>query len=169
MNFIYIKKSIWIICQEGWNIPNLENQRVLHFEFQCQILFTLYHNTYILLSCTIYLQKRGLWFDRTHLPLFWNMPVKIYTIFFLSSGGCNFKLIYLKDKMRDRMSAHILLNNLTSSPLQHEHWFWHRRLECYQKSVKFYPWTLKFIFETIPQVWLLLVSKIPCTSITVIT
>ena len=26
-------------------MPNLENQRVLHFEFQCQKLMGLYHNT----------------------------------------------------------------------------------------------------------------------------
>ena len=24
--------------QEGWNMPNLENQNILHFEFQCQKL-----------------------------------------------------------------------------------------------------------------------------------
>ena len=28
---------------------NLENQRVLYFEFQCQKLLRLYHNTYIVL------------------------------------------------------------------------------------------------------------------------
>ena len=32
-------------------MPNLENQRVLHFEFQCQKLLRLYHNTYLLLFC----------------------------------------------------------------------------------------------------------------------
>ena len=30
-------------------MPNFENQRVLHFKFQCQKLLRLYHNTYILL------------------------------------------------------------------------------------------------------------------------
>ena len=32
-------------------MPTLENQRVLHFEFHCQKLLRLYHNTYILLIC----------------------------------------------------------------------------------------------------------------------
>ena len=32
-------------------MPNLENQCVLHFEFQCQKLLRLHHNTYILLFC----------------------------------------------------------------------------------------------------------------------
>ena len=32
-------------------MPNLENQRVLHFEFQCQKLLRLHRNTYILLFC----------------------------------------------------------------------------------------------------------------------
>ena len=30
---------------------NLENQNVLHFEFKCQKLSRLYHNTYVLLLC----------------------------------------------------------------------------------------------------------------------
>ena len=42
-------KIISIIFQKGWNMPNLENQRVSHFEFQCQKLLRLYDNTYILL------------------------------------------------------------------------------------------------------------------------
>ena len=85
-------------------MPNLENQRLLHFEFQCQKLFRLYRNTYILLFCITFSTKlyRGLWFNRTHFPLFQNMSVKIYTNFFLSSGGYNFKINYLKDKMRDK-------------------------------------------------------------------
>ena len=35
-----------------------------------------------------------------HLPLFQSMSVKIYTNFLLSSGSSNFKISYLKDKMR---------------------------------------------------------------------
>ena len=68
-------------------MPNLENRRILHFEFQCQKLLRLYHNTYILLFCIdLYTKRyRGLWFNPTHLPLFQNMSVKIYTKFFLSS------------------------------------------------------------------------------------
>ena len=30
------------------------------------------------------------------------------------------------------MRVHILLNNLTSPPLQHEHYFWHRSSKCYE-------------------------------------
>ena len=44
------------------------------------------------------------------------MSVKIYTNFFLSSGGWDFKINYLKDKMRHRMRVYIFLNNLASSP-----------------------------------------------------
>ena len=54
-------------------MPNLENQRVLHFEFQCQKLLRLYHNTYILLFCI-----------DLSLPLFQNMSLKSYTNVFLS-------------------------------------------------------------------------------------
>ena len=32
-----------------------------------------------------------------------------------------------------------VLNNLVSSPLQHEHNFWLRMSKCYGKTVKFYP------------------------------
>ena len=32
-------------------LPELENERALHFEFQCQKLLSLYHNIYILLFC----------------------------------------------------------------------------------------------------------------------
>ena len=64
---------------------------------------------------------RNVWFNRTHLPLFQNMSVKIYTNFSLSSGGYNFIFNYLKHKMKNRMWVHILLSNLTSSPLQQEY------------------------------------------------
>ena len=88
---------------------------------------------------------RGLWFNRTHLPLFQNMSVKIYTNFILTSGGYNLKINYLKDKMRHGMWVHILLNNLATSPLQHEYYFWHRRSICYEKAVKFYPEIIVFL------------------------
>ena len=122
-------------------MPNLENQRVLHFEFQCQKLLRLYHNTYILLFCIDLSTKAylGLWFNRAHLPLFQNMSVKIYTNFFLSSGGYNFKINYLKDQMRHGIWDHIMLNNLSSFPSQQEYYFWQRRSTCYEKAVKRYP------------------------------
>ena len=65
---------------------------------------------------------QGLWFKWTHLPLFQNMSVTIYINFFLSSIGYNFKISYLKDKMRKGIKVHILLNNLASSPLQREYY-----------------------------------------------
>ena len=75
---------------------------VLHFEFQCQKFLRLYHNIYICLFCIDLSTKpyQGLWFNQTHPPLFHNMSMKIYTNFFLSSGGFNFKINYLKDKTR---------------------------------------------------------------------
>ena len=85
---------------------------------QCQALLKLYRNTYILLFCIDLLCIKPcqvLWFDRTHLPLFRNMLVNICSIFFLSSRFSNFKINYLKDKMRYGMWVHILLNNLASS------------------------------------------------------
>ena len=47
-----------------------------------------YTITYILLFCIDISTKtdRGLWFNRTHVPLFQNMSSKIYTNFFLPSG-----------------------------------------------------------------------------------
>ena len=74
-------------------MPNVENQCLLHFELQCQKLLRFYHNTYIL--------------------LFWRFIYKtvsgfmIYAIFFLSLGGFNFKIDYLKDKMRRGMWVRI--------------------------------------------------------------
>ena len=130
-------------------MPNLENQRVLHFEFQCQKLLRLYHNTYILLFCIDFSTKlyQDLWYNQTHLSLFQNMSVKIYTnfflssggYFFLSSGGYNFKINHSKDKISHGMWVHILLNNLASTLLQHEYYFWHKMSKCYEKAVKFYP------------------------------
>ena len=107
-----------MIFQEGWNKLNEKNQRVLHFEFQCQKLLRLNHNIYILLFCIDLYTKpcQGLWFNGTHLPLFQNVSVKIYSNFFLSSAGSNFKITYLKDKLRYGMWAHFLLNNLSSFP-----------------------------------------------------
>ena len=103
-------------------------------------MLRLYPNTYILLFCVDVSTKpyRGLWFNRTHLPLFPNMSVKIYTNIFFSSGVCNFKINYWKDKMRHGMWVHILLSNLASSPLQREYYFWYRRWKSYEKTVKFY-------------------------------
>ena len=97
-------------------------------------------NTYILLFCIDLSTKpyQGLWFNGTHLPLFQKLSVKIYSIFFLSSGGSNFKINYSKDKMRYGMWVHILQNNLALSPLQHEYYSWHRRSKCHEKTVKFY-------------------------------
>ena len=134
-----------IIFQEGWNMPNLENQYLLHFEFQCQKLLRFYHNTYILLLCINISTKQcqGLWFNRTHLPLFQKMSVKIYTIIFFFLQRYNFKINYLKDKMRQGMWVHILVNNLASSPLQHDNNFWHR-WKCYEKTVIFYHKIFKF-------------------------
>ena len=134
-------------------MPNLESQCVLHFEFQGQKLLRLYQNTYILLFCIDLSSKQygGLWFNRTDLPLFQNISIKIYTNFFLSSRGYNFKINYLKDKMRHGMWVHILLNNLASSPLQHEYYFWHRKSKYYEKAVEFYPeiLSLKFLCNQI--------------------
>ena len=118
----------------------LENQRVLHFEFQSQKLLSLYHNTYILLFC-IYLSTkpcRGLWFNRTHLPLFQNMSVKIYINFFLTSEGYNFKINYLKNKMRHGMWVHILLNNLASTHWNARITFGTGDQNAMKKTVKFY-------------------------------
>ena len=97
-------------------------------------------NTYILLFCIDLSTKpyQGLWFNGTHLPLFQKLSVKIYSIFFLSSGGSNFKINYSKDKMRYGMWVHILQNNSALSPLQHEYYSWHRRSKCHEKTVKFY-------------------------------
>ena len=122
-------------------MPNFENQRILHFEFQCQTLLKLYHSTFILLFCTDLSTKlyQGIWFNQTHLLLFQNMSVKIYTNFFLSSRGCNFKINYLKDKMRYGMWVHILLNNLTSSHCNTRINFSQRGLKCFEKAVKCYP------------------------------
>ena len=87
-----------------------------------------------------------LWFNQTHFPLFPNMSVKIYTNLFLSSGDYNFKINYLKEKMRHRIWVYILLNNLVSSPLQRKYYFRRRRSKCYEKAVKFYPEIFEKVF-----------------------
>ena len=127
-------------------MPNLENQRALHFEFQCQKLLRLHRNTDILLFCIDLSTKlcQGLWFNGTYLPLFQNMSVKIYSKFFFSSGGSNFEICYFKDKMRYGMWVHILLNNLASSSQQLEYYFWHRRSKCYENTAIFYPEIFEF-------------------------
>ena len=52
--------------------------------------------------------------------------------------------------MRHGMGVDILLNNLASSPLEREYYFWHRRSKCYEKTVKFYPeiFTLKIFVRS---------------------
>ena len=133
-------------------MPNLKNQRILRFEFQCQKLLRLYHNIYILLFCIDLSTKlyTGLWFTQAHLPSFQKMSVKIYN-FFLSLESYNFKINYLKHKMRHGMWVHILLNNLKLSPLQHKHNFWHRRSKCYEKAKNFILryLSLKFLYDQI--------------------
>ena len=89
---LYLHTKIHLdVLQEGLNMPNLENQGVLHFEFRCQKLLSLYHNTHILLvgvdlSTKLY---HGLRFNRPHLSSFQNMSVKIYDNVFLYLGGYN--------------------------------------------------------------------------------
>ena len=79
-------------------MPNLENQRILHFELQCQKLLRLYQNTYILLFCIdLSTKPYGVYDFTEHVSLFQNMFIKIYTDFFLSSGGYNFKINCLKE------------------------------------------------------------------------
>ena len=51
----------------------------------------------LILHRFIYKTIQGLWFYRTHLSLFQNMSIKIYTDFFLSSGGYNFKINCLEE------------------------------------------------------------------------
>ena len=104
--YLHLKFN-WITFQEGWNMPNLDHQRLLYFEFQYQKLLRLYHNTYILILCINLSTKlyQGLWFNWTHLPLIQNISVKIYTNFCLFSGGYNFKINYLKDTERGFISC----------------------------------------------------------------
>ena len=104
-------------------------------------LLMLYHNSYILLFCIDLSTKwyQDLWFNRIQPPLFQTMSVKAHINSFLSSGSCNFKISYLKDKTRYAMSVHILLNNLASFPLHHGYYFWCMWSQCYEKAVKFYP------------------------------
>ena len=78
-------------------------------------------------------------FNQTHLPLFQNMSVKFYTIFFLSSGVYNFKINCLKNKMRHEIWVLISLKNWASFLLQREYYFWHRRSKRCEKFVKLYP------------------------------
>ena len=40
--------------------------------------------------------------------------------------------------MRHGIWVHILLNNIVSSPLQREYYFWHWRSKCYEKVEEFY-------------------------------
>ena len=89
---LYLRIKIHLdVLQEGLNMPNLENQGVLHFEFRCQKLLSLYHNTHILLAGVDLSTKlyHGLRFNRPHLSSFQNMSVKIYDNVFLYLGGYN--------------------------------------------------------------------------------
>ena len=81
-------------------MPTLENQRLLHFEFQCQKSLRSYHNTYTILFYIDLSTKsyRGLLFNRTHLPLFQNMSVKIYINFSYLQEVITSKLIIQKIK-----------------------------------------------------------------------
>ena len=74
-----------------------------------RLLFLYEHDHLIILFCVDLSTKlyRNLWLQPTHLPLFQNMSVKIYTNSILSSGGCNFKISHLKDRMRHGMWGHI--------------------------------------------------------------
>ena len=121
---LYLHIKIYLdYIPERLKYAELVKSIVFNFEFQCQKLLRSYHNTYILfllLFCIDLSTKPdgGLWFNRTHLPLFQKMSVKIYTNYILTSRGYNFKINYLKDKMRYEMWVYILLNKLVSSPLQ---------------------------------------------------
>ena len=98
------------------------------WKINASYILNLYHNTYILffyIDLSTKLQW-GWWFNWTHLLLFQNMSVKIYNNFFLFSGF-NFKIDYLKEKMN---VSPYLLNELTSSVLQHRYYVWQRRSKC---------------------------------------
>ena len=144
-NLVYLHiKIIWIIYQEGWNILNLENHHVLSSSAKSWWVFTI-----ILISsysAYIYLQNRIRVYDLTeHISCYFKICyVKIHISFSLSSGGYNFKINCLKDKMRHGMWVHILLNNLALSPLQHKYYFRLRRSKVYEKTVKFYPEIFEF-------------------------
>ena len=137
-------------------MPNLGNQRVLHFEFQCQKLLKLYHNTCILLLCIDLSTKpyRGLWLNRTRFPLFQNMSVKIYINFFLCSGDYSFKYINQKWDIKNETwnVSSYLAEQFGVIPIATRVFlFWHRRLKRYEKAVKFYPeiFNLKFSCDEI--------------------
>ena len=117
-------------------MPNLEIKCVLHFEFHRQKLFRIYHNTYVLLFCIDVSTKPYKVYDLIEqITRYFKMFVKVYTIFFLSLGGCNFKVSYLKDKMKHEMWVHILVCSLKP----YIETFWHSRSKCYEQAVKFYP------------------------------
>ena len=94
-------KNLFVLFSRKAEImPNLENQRLLHFEFQCQKSLRSYHNTYTILFYIDLSTKsyRGLLFNRTHLPLFQNMSVKIYINFSYLQEVITSKLIIQKIK-----------------------------------------------------------------------
>ena len=149
LNFILYIKNYLDYFPGRLKYAELGKSTRLSFECQCQKLLSLYHIIYILLfyvnvSTKLY---QGLWFNWTHLLLFQNMSTKLHINFFLSSGGYNFKINYLKNKMRHGMRrVHILLNNLALLPLQRKYYFWQSRSKCHEKTVKFYLEIFEFKF-----------------------
>ena len=106
---------------------NLEHHCLLHFEFQRQSCCGYNLILIFSYSAQIYLQNCVGVYDLIEYiskSLFQNMSIKIYTNFFLYSGGYNLKTNSLKDKMRHGTWVYTLLNNLVSSPLQHKYYFW---------------------------------------------
>ena len=117
------------------------------YVMRCAIWYHLYHLKNVKNTHGGGLILVNLWFKRTCHPLFQDMSVKIYINFFLSSGGYNFKISYLKNKRRHGMRrVHILLNNLALLPLQRKYYFWPRRSKCHEKTVKFYLEIFEFKF-----------------------
>ena len=74
----------------------VQNQRVLHFEFQCQNLLRLYHNTYISLFYIDLFSKWSLWFMSSRY--FKICPQKFIPIFRSHQEALTSKLIILKIK-----------------------------------------------------------------------
>ena len=71
------------------------------------------------------------------------MSVKVYTNFFLSPGGYNLKISYLKDKMRHNVSSY-LAEQYGVILIATRVLLCHRRSKYYEKLVKFYPEISKF-------------------------
>ena len=91
-------------------MPNLENQRVLHFSSSAKrfrgytmILISSYSAYIYLQNCISVYDLIEHVYDLIELPLFQKMSVKIYTNFFLSSERYKFKINYSNDTMRHGM------------------------------------------------------------------